>query len=727
MKHAAHHHPFRPTAVRTASLTCLLGAIMTTATARDVTVLDEGWIFHYGHQPSAIKVSLPHGWNQSKAAEGGPGKPADAKSVNSTVYKRGSATYSRTLKLVPKAGKRYFLRGGGASIVSELSVNGQVAGRHEGAFTAFCYDITPLLRAEGPNSLKLEVDDTHRNHIAPQRGDFSIFGGLYRPLELIETGLTCIDPLFYASPGVFITTRELTEQTAAVEVKVLLNTTRKTAEKVELTATVRDAEGKKVASTRRDVELQGAEAHSEHPLQLEIPHPILWNGVASPYLYRVTVAMKTARGETDAITQPLGLRQASIDPEKGFILNGRQMQLRGVSRHQDTKGKAWALSAADEERDIRLITDMGATALRTAHYPQSTHIYDLCDKAGLVVWSEVPNVNLVRDTEAFRTNNRQQALEMIYQHWNHPSICMWGIFNEIYHQPEPVQQQVNQEAELTELNAFVKKADPTRMTVAASNQPGRKKLNMIPDHIAFNTYPGWYGGGPETMAANLAGFIRNHPGKGVGVSEYGHGASILMHQNPVSKPTPNAFWHPEEWQSHAHEVNYSCIRARKELWGAFIWNMFDFASSNRCEGDLPGINDKGLVTYDRQTCKDAYYFYKANWNPEPMVYITSRRFAVRSASEVPVKVYSNAESVELSVNGTSLGSLQPDELCRAVWEKVPLKAGENHISVTARSGNTICTDSCIWTYNNRDLKSGEERYRLPRSHPLVSPPAAPAK
>ncbi len=691
---------------------CALGLALSHAEAREVTPLESGWAFCYGNQPASVKVSLPHGWNQRDAAEGGKGKPDDAKSVNSALYKRGAATYTRRLELKPVAGKRYFLRGGGASIVSELTVNQQKAGRHEGAFTAFCYEITPYLRAEGENTLRLEVDNTHHDHIAPQRGDFSMFGGLYRPVELIETGMTCIDPLFYASPGVFITTRELTDEKAVVEVRTLLSTSAEADVPAELAVVVRDADGREVATARAEATVKHGTPRTEIPLSLEIPQPRLWQGVEAPCLYSVTVSMKTASGDTDEITQPLGLRQAGIDPANGFILNGRAMQLRGVSRHQDMKGKGWGLTPEDEERDIRLITEMGATALRTAHYPQSTHIYDLCDKAGLVVWSEVPNVNLVRDTEAFRSNNRQQALEMLYQHWNHPSICMWGIFNEIYHQPEPVQQQVNQEAELTALHAFVKQADPSRIIVAASNQPGRRKLNTIPDHIAFNTYPGWYGGGPEKMADNLASFIRNHPGKGVGVSEYGHGASILMHENPVGRPKPNAPWHPEEWQSRAHEINYECIRARREVWGAFIWNMFDFASSNRCEGDSPGINDKGLVTYDRKTCKDAYYFYKANWNPELMVYITSRRFEKRSAAEVPVKVYSNAESVELTVNGKSYGSREPDAFRRVEWENVPLKSGKNRIKVVARSGETTCTDSCIWTYlPGGTPQDGKEKYR----------------
>ncbi len=691
-------------------LVCMLGFALSCAEARELTPLHGEWEYRFGSEP-ATTVQLPHCWNAHDAAEGAGGRHNDAKSVNSNVYKRGAATYTRTLPVEKKPGKRYFLRGGGASIVSEAFVNGSSAGRHEGAFTAYCYEVTDLLK-DGDNTLSMVVDNTHRDHIAPQRGDFSLFGGLYRGVELIETDATCIDPLFYASPGVFVTTRSLTASRAVIDVRTLLNTAKAEGDNVTLCVRVKNMKGKTVAEKKVKASIAAGSTRAEATATLEIDKPRRWEGRQNPYLYSVEVEMQTADGLSDSCVVPLGLRTVSIDPKKGFVLNGKKMQLRGVSRHQDMHGKGWALSAEDEARDIKLILDMGVTALRTAHYPQSTNIYELCDKAGLVVWSEVPNVNLVRNSEAFRANNRLQAQEMIYQHWNHPSICMWGIYNEIYHQPEPVQRQVNQEDELTELNAFVKETDPTRMTVAASNQPGRQKLNTIPDHIAFNTYPGWYGGGPEVMRGNLDGFIRNHPGKGVGVSEYGHGGSIHMHENPAARPKPTAFWHPEEWQSHAHEINYSCIRQTPQIWGAFVWNMFDFGSSARYEGETPGINDKGLVTYDRKHCKDAYYFYKANWNPEPMVYITSRRFAERTRSTVPVKVYSNAKNVKLRVNGKSCGSKRTDEQKRAIWPEVELSPGENTITATCEVGGKTCTDTCVWTL--LDARSqGNERYQSP--------------
>lgn len=695
--------------VSCAGLCCALGSILA-ADAREVHSLNGPWNYSFNGGPSQ-KVMVPHTWNAADAADGVKGKRGDAKSVDSDVYKRGPAVYSRTLPVTPRQGKRYFIRGGGASIVSEVSVNGKPAGRHEGAFTAFCYEITPLLK-KGANTVSVLVDNTHRDHIAPQRGDFSMFGGLYRPIELIETDGVCIDPLFYASPGVFITTKSLDKARAEVEVKTLLNSAGKTGD-VDVAVEVLDMRGRKVAGKTVKA-ATGEKKNLEVPVTLAIANPVLWNGVKNPYLYQVKISIRTADGQTDEMVQPLGLRTVSINPKEGFVLNGKSMQIKGVSRHQDMKGKGWALSPEDEEQDIRLIADMGADGLRTAHYPASTHIYDLCDKTGLVVWSEVPNVNLVRDTPEFRENNRLQAREMIYQHWNHPSVCMWGIFNEIGHQAEASSKGVDMEAELTELNKFVKEMDPSRMTVAASNQAGRRKLNNIPDHIAFNTYPGWYGGGPETMKGNLNGYIRDYGGNmGIAVSEYGHGASVGMHENPAKRPSPTGFWHPEEWQSQAHEINYKCIKERPEVWGAFIWNVFDFGSAGRFEGENPGINDKGLVTYDRKTPKDAYFFYKANWSPRPTVYITSRRFAERTEKTVPVKVYSNASSVKLAVNGKAMGSVKPDEFKRAVWPEVTLKPGVNTITATASMGGKTYTDSCKWTLklSGGGEKKGSERYQ----------------
>lgn len=671
-------------------------ASLPSALSRTSHDLGGPWKFSFEGDPAPSDVIVPHTWNARDGADGSDGA-ASALSVQGNSYKRGKGTYTREMELSPEKGKRYFLRFEGASIVADVEVNDRKAGRHEGAFGAFCFEVTDLL-VPGKNRITVTVDNTFNRDILPLGGDFSMFGGLYRPLALIETDDICIKPDYFASPGVFVAQKELNEREGHIEVTTFLSARNSPAKKGVVSIQVKSPEGRVVARSEEKLDIAPG-GEWKNVQKLVVKNPRLWQGRSSPALYQVVVSLKTEEGQSDEVKQPLGFRTVSIDPAKGFVLNGKPMQLKGVNRHQDREGKGWAVSARDEAQDMKYMLDMGVDALRTAHYPQTEHMYDLCDRNGLIVWTEVPAVEKVRDTIPFRENMKQQAMEMLLQHGNHPSICLWGIFNEIYHQCSAEDRKADMITVLKELNSCIKELDPGRMTVAATNQPGNKTLNTISDVLAQNMYPGWYGGGPKGMGGGLDSLARQYSDRGVGVSEYGHGASIYLHQSPCSQPVPVSYWHPEEWQAIGHEENYREIRKRPNIWGTFVWNMFDFASDARKEGERPGMNDKGLVTYDRKTPKDAYFFYKANWNPELMCYITSRRFTERNQAEVPVKVYSNADSVELKVNGKVVGtSLAPDELRRAVWEKVPLKKGKNNLEIKAVKGGKTVRDSCIWNY-----------------------------
>lgn len=664
---------------------------MVGAEARLVSTLSGDWDYIDPDGTPGV-VQIPHCWNAEDAAHGVPQLAKDSKSVNSNFYKRGKAIYTKKLAFTPKSGKRYFLRCEGAGIITRILLNGYEIGVHEGAVTAFCFELTPHLKLED-NILTVEVDNTYQDHIAPLRGDFSLFGGLYRPVDIIETDLVCIDPLFFASPGVFISPRPL-DKGAEIGVKVRVNNGAACTQKCKVKVELLNDKGEVKATSDTEKEI-AAQTVSEISFMLNLPKARRWDGIRDPYLYTVRSTITTSDGCSDTIVQPCGIRSAYIHSQLGFMLNEKPRQLRGVSRHQDKKGKGWAVSPADEKQDIDLILDMGCDALRTAHYPQSSHIYNLCDKAGLIVWSEVSNVNIVHNTPEFRAHNRKFAQEMIYQHWNHPSICLWGYFNEIGHQPEKGLN-INQMAdELIEMDKFIRHLDTNRPTASVSNQPRAKKLNNVPMHIGFNTYPGWYSPNPANMARNIASYIRDYGDKGVGISEYGHGASINQHEQRPKQPRHNGDWHPEEWQSYAHEHNYAAIKAEPRIWGAFIWNMFDFGSSNRHEGGMKGINNKGLVTYDRKVKKDAYWFYRSNWSPNPTLYITSRRHTLRKESCTPVKVYTSANEAELFINGKSLGIKQTDDLHRIIWENVELMPGNNRIEV--RAGKLV--DSCTWTLN----------------------------
>lgn len=673
-------------------------SIVHSSWAREVRDLSGlGWTFQFENE-AVESVSIPHTWNALDGADGPKvGKKHSALSVQGDGYKRGKATYTKKLDVSPKEGKRYFLRFEGASVIADIVVNGKNVGKHEGAFGAFCFEITSELKAKD-NVLTVDVDNTQTDYIVPMSGDFSTFGGLYRGVVLIETDSVCIQADYYASPGVFISQDISEPKEAKIKVKTRLSvgtSLENLPQKGVLNISIIDARGRFVASKEIPLSLKNGE--QEIVANMVIKNPVLWQGRENPALYSVIVRLVLPNKEGDTVIQPLGLRSFSIN-NKGFFLNGKRMQLKGVNRHQDKEGKGWALSKDDENIDMKLILDMGADALRTAHYPQTENIYNICDKSGVLVWSEVSAIEKVFDTENFRNNIKQQAKEMVLQHYNHPSIILWGIFNEIYHQCGKEIEGINMEAELRTLNSYIKELDPSRLTICGTNRFEKIELNTIADVLCANLYPGWYGGGPEGMGGQIDNYMKKYSDRGFGVSEYGHGASINHHENPVKQPGTTAYWHPEEWQSRGHEGNYKGIVARPQVWGTYIWNMFDFATDGRIEGERAGMNDKGLVTYDRKVRKDAYYFYKANWNPEHMVYITSRRFSDRQQAEVPVKVYSNGDKVTLVVNGENLGDKVPDEQKIVHWDAIALKQGKNIISAKSVSQGKTVQDSCEWLY-----------------------------
>jgi len=429
------------------------------------------------------------------------------------------------------------------------------------------------------------------------------------------------------------------------------------------------------------------------PFEMKKPH--LWNGQKDPYLYTVKTQLVKNGAVVDEVSQPLGLRFFHVDPEKGFFLNGEHLQLKGVCRHQDRPGLGNAVSDVHHEEDVAIMEEMGANAVRLSHYPQDPYLYHLLDQKGIIVWSEIPFVGPggYRDKgfvnqESFKKNGKQQLVEMIRQQINHPSIVMWGLFNELKEQGDnPVEY-------VKELHALSHQEDPSRITVAASNQEG--DLNELTDIIAWNKYFGWYGGNPSSIGKWADRKHREMPDTPIGVSEYGAGASLYHQQEELIQPAPNSYWHPENWQTHFHEGHWIAIDQRPFIWGSFIWNLFDFGAAHRTEGEVPGKNDKGLVTFDRKDKKDAFYFYKANWNQaEPMVYIADRRVNKRTKAEQTIKVYSNQKQVELWVNGHKIGKATGD-YARFYFD-VSLKSGEN--TIVAKAGKKLVDEITITLMN----------------------------
>lgn len=653
---------------------------------REDKLINQDWSFRFSHQVNASaarRVDLPHTWNAQDALGG------------KHDYKRGIGNYTKKIFIRPEwQGKRLFLRFEGANCVSNVFVNGKHIGEHRGGYGAFVFEITDKVEYGKENTLLVRVNNGEQLDVMPLVGDFNFYGGIYRDVHLLLTDNLCISPLDYASSGVYLIQQQVTDKQATICARVNLSNGTGELRKVVLRLQVNDGK-KTVYETEKEVSMIPHTDVQVEDIGFILKNPRLWNGMQDPFMYQAVLTLIKDGKELDKVEQPLGLRYYVTDPDKGFFLNGKHLPLHGVCRHQEKAEVGNALCPVHHEEDTRIMLDMGVNAVRLAHYPQATYMYDLMDKHGIVTWAEIPFVGPggyadkgFVDQPSFRENGKEQLKEMIRQHYNHPSICFWGLFNELKEQGDnPVEY-------IKELNAIAHQEDPTRPTTSASNQEGA--LNFITDHMAWNRYDGWYGATPATLATWLDATHKNHPEMKIAISEYGAGASIYHQQDSLVQTVPGSWWHPENWQTEYHIQNWKIINERPYVWASFVWNMFDFGAAHRTEGDRLGINDKGLVTHDRKIKKDAYYFYRANWNPEPMIYIAGRRNVNRVKPLVDVQVFSNVEEVILIVNDCQCGKMKPDSLKVCLFKDVPLRKGRNEIEVRANDSKKQLIDRCAW-------------------------------
>ena len=650
---------------------------------RQDILLNNDWNFRFSHQVqkgTEVRVDLPHTWNAQDALSG------------KIDYKRGIGNYEKNLFIRPEwKGKRLFIRFEGVNNIADVFINRRHIGEHRGGYGAFIFEITGKVEYGKENSILVRVNNGEQLDIMPLVGDFNFYGGIYRDVHLLITDETCISPLDYASPGVRLIQDSVSHRYAKVRAIVDLSNGSSGNQEVELNVRLLDGQ-RVVKEGTKNVNLSGNEVMQQE-LTFEIDQPHLWNGRQDPFLYQAEVTLFRNGQMVDRVTQPLGLRFYRIDSDKGFFLNGKHLPLKGVCRHQDRSEVGNALRPQHHEEDVALMLEMGVNAVRLAHYPQATYFYDLMDKNGIIVWAEIPfvgpggyNDKGFVDLPAFRANGKEQLKELIRQHYNHPSICVWGLFNELTELGDnPVEY-------IKELNVLAHQEDTTRPTTSASNQMG--DLNFITDAIAWNRYDGWYGGTPADLGKWLDRMHKDHPEICIAISEYGAGASIYHQQDSLVKTVPTSWWHPENWQTYYHIENWKTISSRPYVWGSFVWNMFDFGAAHRTEGDRPGINDKGLVTFDRKVRKDAFYFYKANWNrEEPMLYLTGKRNTVRTQRLQTITAFTNLSGAELFVNGKSYGKAIPDSYAILEWKNVELQPGENEIKVVSTNKKLPLSDS----------------------------------
>lgn len=659
---------------------------MQTLAQRENILINQDWNFRFSHQVnknSSRRVDLPHTWNAQDALSGKPD------------YKRGIGNYDKKLFIRSEwKGKRLFLRFEGANCVSNVFINGKQIGEHRGGYGAFIFEITDKVNYGKNNTVLVRVNNGEQLDVMPLVGDFNFYGGIYRDVHLLVTEDICISPLDYASPGVYLFQQHVGEKQAAVLARI--NLSNGTEHPRQATLRLQVKEGDKVVY-QADKKVTVAPHTSVQPEEMSFTllNPRLWNGREDPFMYQTVITLVKDGKEIDKVEQPLGLRYYATDADRGFFLNGKHLPLHGVCRHQEWAEVGNALRPMHHEEDTRLMLEMGVNAIRLAHYPQATYMYDLMDRNGIVTWAEIPFVGPggyadkgFVDQPSFRKNGKEQLKEMIRQHFNHLSICFWGLFNELKENGD------NPLEYIKELNVLAHQEDPTRPTTSASNQGGA--INFITDNIAWNRYDGWYGATPATLASWLDKTHQAHPEIKIAISEYGAGASIYHQQDSLVQTSPGSWWHPENWQTEYHIQNWKIISERPYVWGSFVWNMFDFGAAHRTEGDRPGINDKGLVTHDRKVKKDAFYFYKANWNPEPMVYIAGRRSVNRVKPVTEVQIFSNCAEVTLKVNGQIIKKMQPDGVKVCIFKDIRLKKGENNIEVSAKNGKRVITDACCW-------------------------------
>ena len=635
---------------------------------RNVKLLTQALFAKQGEQKAV--VALPHTWNALDGQDGG------------SDYWRGIGTYEIDLPN-PTKGTKQYIEIQGANHVATVYCNGRELGTHKGGFSTFRYDLTPAMKAEG-NVLTVVVTNA-KSDIYPQNADFTFYGGLYRDVNYIEVNEAHYDLLMDGTNAVFVTPH--------VSGKTRVDLFPVNAEGCTLKVELKDAEGNVVGT--------GTTEASEHAhVIIDVKDPHKWNGMADPYCYTATASILEGEEELDAVTVTYGYRSFHVDPNTGFWLNGKNVPLHGVSRHQDRLDKGWAISKADHEEDVALIKELGANTIRLAHYQHDQYFYDLCDHTGFVLWAEIPFISQFIPTEEAYENTISQMTELVAQNYNHPAICFWGISNEILIGEDREDLRQN----LRDLNELAKSMDPSRKTTMAqvSMTPMDSEHNEITDVVSYNHYFGWYVGDVEDNGPWLDKFHALYPDKCLGVSEYGAENILKWHT-----AEPDNHDYTEEYANYYHQEMLKTFSTRPYLWATHQWNCFDFAADARNEGGVQGRNNKGLITYDRKTKKDAFYVYKAWWNPDPMVWVSGGRFVNRApGAERDIIVYTNCDTVTLTINGVDVATKQAVDHT-VTFENVVVD-GENVITAYAGDvkANTITLNGVAEHDYSYDLPEG---------------------
>ena len=584
---------------------------------RKVELLNQDWTFVY-HDGTRTNINIPHTWNNLDGQDGG------------NDYYRGTCQYYKTFpKPVFEPQERIYLEFRGVNASAKVVLNGQAVATHHGGYSTFRADITEYLQEE--NQLMVEADNSVNDRVYPQKADFTFYGGIYRDVALLTMHEHHFDLDYFGGPGIAVTPT-VVDKDSSVRVQSWHN-----APGAKVCVKLEDHQGNVVASA------EGADT------TMTISNVHLWDGVEDPYLYRCVATLLVDGKATDEISTHFGVRTFHVDPKEGFFLNGRSYPLRGVCRHQDWKGIGNALTREHHDIDMAMIREVGANTIRLAHYQHDQYFYDLCDRYGMVVWAEIPYIS--EHMPNGRENTISQMTELVIQNYNHPSICVWGISNEITISTKKTKDMLDNHRVLNDL---IHKLDPTRPTTLACYAvcgPFNPVAHKVSDLVSWNLYLGWYVPGLFLNDLWVDFFHWKYPNRCLGYSEYG--CECMPH---LQSNHPRRGDQTEQYQCKYHAYLLKFFQKRPFMWATHLWNMFDFAADARNQGGEPGMNHKGLVTFDRKTKKDSFYLYKAWWSSEPFVHICGKRFVDRVEKKQTITVYSNQDTVTLFANGKEVAT-----------------------------------------------------------------------
>ncbi|UBD75608.1 beta-galactosidase [Parabacteroides goldsteinii] len=692
---------------RVLSLTLLLaclGLMTMQAEGRKVESFNSGWSFKKAPAEKELAINAPKwdkGWSEVEIPHTWNAKDMQ---VQANSFYEGAAYYKKQYFFPAELkNKRVFLRFEGVGSCAEVFVNGMLATSHKGGYSAFACEISPLLKAGEENEIIVKADNKSRPDVIPVNHNlFGVYGGIYRPVWLVVTEPYNISVTDCASPGVYVTQKNVSKKQADVKVKVKLDNGTLQPAPVTLQNTIYDQEGKQVATHSQSFELS-AQGEQAYESSFTIKKPTLWQGRENPYLYKVVSRLIKDGQVIDEMVQPLGLRKYEIVAGKGFYLNGEKYPMYGVTRHQDWWGLGSALKNENHDFDLATIMDVGATTVRFAHYQQSDYLYSRCDSLGLIIWAEIPFVNRVTGQEA--ENCRNQLREMIRQSFNHPSIYVWGLHNEVY-QPHQYTKELTQS-----LHDLAKTEDPDRYTVSVNGYGHMEHpVNLVADIQGMNRYFGWYEKKIQDIKPWVENLEKEYPHQKLMLTEYGADAN-LNHQTEYLGDALNwtKEFYPETFATKTHEYQWSVIAAHPYIIASYLWNTFDFCAPMWVRGGVPARNMKGLVTFDRKIKKDSYFWYKANWSKEPVLYLTQRRNWDREKKETSVTVYSNIGTPKVYLNGKELTGIREGYTpVHYIIDNITLDMGKNIVkTVVVKDGKTY-EDEIEWVYNGEKKRDSDQ-------------------